>query len=114
MTDSWVMSDETVERVKSIAYTVLSTDEAIVDGFGMRQVFAQALGMEPRPLTPDEQALYDAAAARLRVKDAEREARWRALPVWTRASIRLRVRLYEPRHRLRHALAALRGIDCEP
>jgi hypothetical protein len=47
-------------------------------------------------------------------QDAEREARWRALPRGTRF-MRRRVlpRWYEARDRLAHAARALRGIDCE-
>jgi hypothetical protein len=47
-------------------------------------------------------------------QDAEREARWRALPRRTRF-LRRHVwpRWWEARERLTHALRALRGIACE-
>ena len=72
------------------------TDEAIVD-FGLG--------------TPEQQ---QAAAARLHARELETRARWAALPMRVRLTRRLRARTYEPRRRIAHAWAALRGVECEP
>lgn len=59
--------------------------------------------------TPEDQA---AAAARIATLLAEVERTWKALPLWYRAWVRLEARTYEPRYRIRHAIAALRGREC--
>jgi len=77
------------------AYVLVSDEDAVDYGLG----------------TPEDQA---AAAARLDVQRLWAEAAWAALPLRTRLAARARIALYEPRHRLRHAINALRGRDCEP
>lgn len=61
--------------------------------------------------TLEEQA---AAATRIIARAAESEARWLALPRSKRIVRVLRLDTYGRRRRLEHALAALRGVECEP
>jgi hypothetical protein len=49
-----------------------------------------------------------------RTNDADRLARWAALPWHVRLWRRLRPRWAEARRRFGHAARALRGIECEP
>jgi hypothetical protein len=83
--------------LKTVAFYIPFSDEAIVDGH---------LG------SPEDQA---AAAVRIQDRQREARARWLARPLYQR--LLNRVRYSRWRHelpwRFRHAARALRGIECD-
>ncbi len=68
-----------------------------------------------------DEAMIDAGIAtpeiiaRSEAREADAHARWMAHPIWRRAwlTLRYRLRFYEQRRRIAHAVRALRGIECE-
>jgi hypothetical protein len=95
--------------MEKLSYTLLVSDEDIVDGYAMRQWVRLSLGLPDEPLTALEAVVKDAAAARLRVKEVERERYWTSLPLRVRVARVLRGEWHSRTDRLARAIRAFRA-----